>query len=88
MILSNIAWFVVLPTLVLTVGCAFYRLLKGPYLPDRVLALDFMSSVAIGFTAIYAIATGNAVLLDIALSVALLSFLGSVAFGYYLENFR
>jgi multicomponent Na+:H+ antiporter subunit F len=65
-----------------------FRLWKGPFLPDRVLALDFLSSVAIGFTAIYSIATDNAVLLDVALSVALLSFLGSVAFGYYLENFR
>lgn len=88
MILSTIAWYVVLPTLVVTVACAFYRLWRGPFLPDRVLALDFLSSVAIGFTAIYSIATDNAVLLDVALSVALLSFLGSVAFGYYLENFR
>lgn len=88
MILTTIAWFVILPILVITVACAVYRLWKGPFLPDRVLALDFLSAVAIGFTAIYSIATGNAVLLDVALSVALLSFLGSVAFGYYLENFR
>lgn len=79
---------IALPALTICVALALYRLLKGPFLPDRVLALDFLSSVAIGFIAVYAIATDNAVLLDIALSVALLSFLGSVAFGYFLENFR
>ncbi len=87
-LLTTIAWYGVLPALIFTVACAFYRLLRGPFLPDRVLALDFLSSVAIAFTAIYSIATNNAVLLDVALGVALLSFLGSVAFGYYLENFR
>ncbi len=86
--LITLCWYVVLPALVIAVFCAFFRLLKGPYLPDRVLSLDFLSSVAIGIVAVYAIATGNAVLLDIALSVALLSFLGSVAFAYFLENFR
>ncbi|MGB1252077.1 MAG: monovalent cation/H+ antiporter complex subunit F [Candidatus Promineifilaceae bacterium] len=88
MILSSLAWFVILPSLVFAVACAMFRLLRGPFLPDRVLSLDFLSSVAIGFIAVYAIATNNAVLLDIALSVALLSFLGSVAFGYFLEKFR
>lgn len=88
MILNNVAWLFALPALVVTVACAFYRLMKGPHLPDRVLALDFLSSIGIGFTAVYALATNNAVLLDIALSVALLSFLGNVAFAYYLENFR
>ena len=86
--LATVAWYVIMPALVVAVVFAFVRLLKGPYLPDRVLSLDFLSSVAIGFVAVYAIATGNAVLLDIALSVALLSFLGSVAFAYFLENYR
>ncbi|HFC11252.1 MAG TPA: cation:proton antiporter [Anaerolineae bacterium] len=88
MIVETIALAIALPILTLTVLFALTRLIKGPHLPDRVLALDFLSSVAIGFIAVYAIATDNAVLLDIALSVALLSFLGSVAFGYFLENFR
>ena len=70
------------------VCCAFYRIFKGPHLPDRVLGLDFLSSIAIGFVAVYAIAVDNEVLLDIALSVALLSFVGTVAFGYFLEKFR
>ena len=86
--LSSFAWYAILPTLVAAVVCAFFRLIKGPFLPDRVLSLDFLSSVAISFVAVYSIATDNAVLLDIALSVALLSFLGSIAFAYFLENYR
>ena len=88
MTVEIITLVIILPILTIAVFLALIRLIKGPHLPDRVLALDFLSSVAIGFIAIYAIATDNAVLLDIALSVALLSFLGSVAFGYFLENFR
>ncbi len=86
--LTTLTWIIILPALVVTVICAVFRLIKGPFLPDRVLSLDFLSSVAIGVVAVYAIATDNAVLLDIALSVALLSFLGSIAFAYFLENFR
>lgn len=81
------AWLV-LPILSLCVLLAFVRLFIGPKLPDRVLALDYMSNIGIGFIAAYAVYTDNSVLLDIALTIALLSFLSCVAFGYFLEKFR
>jgi multicomponent Na+:H+ antiporter subunit F len=69
-----------------SVFMAFMRLVKGPSLPDRVVALDIMSVTALGIIALYAIDTGEVVFLDVALIVALVSFLGTVAFAYFVER--
>jgi multicomponent Na+:H+ antiporter subunit F len=65
---------------------AFIRLARGPSLPDRVVALDLISVIAVGFIAAYAIDVGQRVLLDAALVVALIAFLGTVAFAQYVER--
>jgi multicomponent Na+:H+ antiporter subunit F len=65
---------------------AAVRLIRGPSLPDRVVALDLISILVAGTTAIYAIASGQAVLLDVATILALISFLGTVAFARYIEK--
>jgi multicomponent Na+:H+ antiporter subunit F len=72
--------------LALAVVLAFVRLLRGPSLPDRVVAFDLMSSVAVGIMVAYSIATGETVFLDVAIVLALISFLGTVAFARYLEQ--
>lgn len=63
-----------------------YRLVVGPSLSDRVVALDLMSFVAVGVIAVYTVAMGDAVMLDAALAVALVAFLGTVAFARYVER--
>lgn len=65
---------------------AFVRLVRGPSLPDRVVALDLISILAAGVTAVYAIATEQAVFLDVAIILALITFLGTVAFARYIEK--
>ena len=65
---------------------AAVRLIRGPSLPDRVIALDLISILVAGTTAIYAIASGQAVFLDVATILALISFLGTVAFARYIEK--
>lgn len=72
--------------LALSVVLAFIRLLRGPSLPDRVVAFDLMTSVAVGIMALYSIATEETVFLDVAIVLALISFLGTVAFARYLEQ--
>ena len=64
------------------------RLLKGPGLPDRVVALDLMSTIAVGIMAAYSVITGESSVLDAALIIALVAFLGTVAFASYLERAR
>lgn len=82
---STIDWFV-LPVLILAVIIVFIRLVKGPELPDRVVSLDLMTNIGIGIIAAYAMATGQRVLIDVAIILALISFLGTVAFAYYIER--
>ncbi len=72
--------------LALAVVLAFIRVLRGPSLPDRVVAFDLMTSVAVGIMALYSIATKETVFLDVAIVLALISFLGTVAFARYLEH--
>lgn len=64
----------------------FLRLARGPSLPDRVVAFDAMATMATGGLVIAALGTGQAVLLDIALAVALVSFLGTIALAMSLER--
>jgi multicomponent Na+:H+ antiporter subunit F len=63
-----------------------YRLLRGPSLPDRVVALDLIGTLAVGMIAAYDIATDQPILLDAATVVALVAFLGTVAFARYVER--
>jgi multicomponent Na+:H+ antiporter subunit F len=65
---------------------AFFRLARGPSLPDRVVALDLIAVITVGIIAAYAIDVGQRVFLDAALVVALIGFLGTVAFAQYVER--
>lgn len=67
-------------------GLILVRLFKGPTLPDRIVALDMITTGAIGFIAVYAIATNSTMILDVGLIVGLISFLGTVAFAMFLER--
>ncbi|MGJ8526926.1 cation:proton antiporter [Maritalea sp.] len=59
------------------------RIVRGPTLPDRILALDMMVSVGIGYIAVIAIKTGYTLYLDIAISLGLVGFLATVAFARF-----
>ena len=59
------------------------RIVIGPTLGDRVLALDLMTVVAMGFVGTIAIRTGQFLYLDIAIALALLGFLATIAFARY-----
>lgn len=77
---------VVLPLLVLSVVGAFFRLVRGPTLPDRVVAFDLLSAVGIGILAAHAVATNQDVFIDLAMILALVSFLGTVGFAFYMKR--
>ncbi|AVA20816.1 MULTISPECIES: cation:proton antiporter [unclassified Rhizobium] len=61
-----------------------FRVVIGPTLPDRVLALDMLVAVAIGFIAVIAIKTGFTLYIDIAISLGLVGFLATVAFARFI----
>jgi multicomponent Na+:H+ antiporter subunit F len=88
MTLKNVALVFALPLLGLALMLAFVRLVRGPDLPDRVVALDLMTALVMGMIAAYGIGAGQPVFLDVAIVLALVSFVATVAFAAYLERSR
>ena len=62
------------------------RLLQGPTLADRVVALDLIATQTIGFIVVYSIASDQELYLRAAIVLALIAFLGTVAFARYMER--
>ena len=65
---------------------AFVRLVKGPTLADRVVAMDALATMAVGALVMVSVVTGQALLLDIALAMALVVFIGTIAVAMTIEK--
>ncbi len=72
-----------IPFMLLCVAIAvcFLRLMLGPSLPDRVVALDLLANILISVIVIYSIITQQPVYIDVVIALALIIFLGTVAFA-------
>jgi multicomponent Na+:H+ antiporter subunit F len=68
------------------VGLAVWRLAIGPSLPDRVVALDMMTVAIVAFCGLAAIRSEDAAFLDVALVLALVGFLATVALARFAER--
>ena len=80
----DLASLIALVILALALVVSTVRIIIGPTLADRVLALDLMTVVAMGFIGAVAVRTGLMLYLDIALALALLGFLATVALARYI----
>ena len=78
--------YVIFPILVLSVILVFIRLYKGPDLVDRVIALDLIITIGIAIITLYSIRTEEETFLDVAMIFALIAFLGTIAFSFYLDK--
>ena len=80
---------IVLVSCFVLLGCAFLlallRLLKGPDLTDRVLGLDLMGMILIAVLALLSLYRTSSVSLDVALTAALVLFLGTVSLALFLR---
>ncbi len=84
--LYDYLYYIILPLLSISLVFVFVRFIKGPSIVDRVIALDLIVTIGIGIISIYSIIYDQPNFLDIALILALIAFLGTVAFTYYLEK--
>ncbi len=75
--------YVILPIMALSMVLITIRVLRGPSLMDRVVALDLLVIVSIGGLSAYAVLYDMDVLIDITLVLALIAFLSSVGFAVY-----
>jgi multicomponent Na+:H+ antiporter subunit F len=70
----------------LSLFLAAVRLFRGPSLADRVVALELIAGLMVGVIAIIAIISDQGVLIDVAIAVTLVGFLGAVGFARYMEK--
>ncbi len=86
---SQIVVWAVNVTMALTVlglVFSFVRLIRGPSLPDRVVSVDLITVLAVAIVGLLAITHTEPVFLDIAVALALVAFLATVAFAWYAER--
>lgn len=76
----------ILGILIVAIILATVRLVRGPGLVNRVIALDVIAVLAAALTALFAIQFDERVFLDVTVILALVSFVGTVAFAYYIDR--
>lgn len=86
MTLNQYIDYVIFPILAISVILVMIRLFKGPQVVDRVIALDLIITIGIALITVFSIRSGQAVLLDVAMIFALIAFLGTIAFSFYLDK--
>jgi multicomponent Na+:H+ antiporter subunit F len=65
---------------------AAYRLFVGPTLADRVVALDMVTMLLVVFLVLFKLVSGVGAYIYVAIGLALISFLATVAFAHYIER--
>jgi multicomponent Na+:H+ antiporter subunit F len=77
---------ITLVTLGVALLVAFVRLVKGPTLPDRIVAMDLFGVLVVGVIVVLAGWSGVRATLDAAIVIALVGFLSTVAYATYVER--
>lgn len=72
-----------LALLAAAVALTLVRLLLGPSLPDRILALDLLGMLAVGLLGVLALHIDLRAAIDIALALCLVGFLATIALARY-----
>ena len=72
--------------LVMSVACGLYRLYRGPHILDKALALDFIGIAGVGVLVTLVVYIREPMVLDLALLLALVSFVTALAFSKYLAK--
>jgi len=67
-------------------GVCLYRIIKGPTIPDRMVAIDIFGILVVGVCSIIAIDTGKSYILDIGIAWIILSFIGTLTLAKYLSG--
>jgi multicomponent Na+:H+ antiporter subunit F len=75
-----------LVTLGLALLMAFIRIVRGPTLPDRIVGMDLFGVLVVGLIVVLAASSGARASLDAAIVIALIGFVGTVAYATYVER--
>jgi len=81
---SLFIWAIIL--LLISSLLTLIRMIVGPTIPDRVVALDAMTTTTSGLMVLYGVITEQSVIIDVALVYAILSFIATLYIARYLER--
>ena len=84
MVSTAMSWYYI-PLIICCFMC-LYRIAAGPSAPDRAMAIDILGTIVVGICAIYALYMERSIFLNISISWALLSFIGTITLAKYLEG--
>jgi len=84
----TIVFIVVEIMLAVAIAITFIRLVLGPTMVNRVVALDLMAILVVGMMASEAVRSGEHALLDVAVVVGITAFIGTVAFAVLIDRDR
>lgn len=79
---------VALSILAVALLLAFVRVIIGPRLEDRIVAMDLVAVLTVGLIVAAMASTGQRGLLDAASLIALVGFLGTAAYAWYIDKER
>lgn len=82
----NVCVHIALALLTISFVLIVIRTVKGPTLPDRVVALDMLVAVGIGLLAAFGVLTNYYLYIDVAITLGLVGFLATVAFARFILN--
>ncbi len=77
---------IVMLLLLVAFAASFVRVVIGPTLPDRVIALDMGATIVVAIILTHCVQTGSSYYIPAAISIALLSFVGTVALALYVSK--
>lgn len=86
MSILEISIVISLTVLTFSMILSLIRIIIGPSLPDRIVALEILTFMIIGIVGLYSVLTAQRAFLDVAVIISLISFLSTIAFAYYLER--
>lgn len=71
---------------ILLMGVSLWRVVRGENVIDRLIGFDLMSTITLAILVIIALIERNSIYLDVALGLAALSFIGTIALAKYVAD--
>jgi multicomponent Na+:H+ antiporter subunit F len=79
-------FIVIWSVFILAAVLALIRLIRGPSLPDRVMALDLISMLLAGVVLVHSVFAGEAIFFDVVVIISLVVFFATVSFSLYIQR--
>jgi len=84
--MMNIVLYIAFGFLLVAMAVTLFRLINGPTASDRIVALDLMGFISMGFVLVYSVLINKAIYFDIPVIISMVSFIGTIAVSTYLKE--